>query len=204
MELNEAQKQAISNFKGFFTYFTGFNQNRENYYSKEEKSTAVAYRIVNENLIKFCDNAFFKEKLSVLNLTDKEQKIFDINFYNHRLTQKGIEEYNALIADINSKINRWRQENKIKIQILKPLYKQIGSQIDKKIPFMVIENTGQLQETLKEMMEGCDSFLPEIKRIIKQIFENEEEYGKIRISKRQLSRLSNRYFKNWYAINEKG
>jgi|GEM_PF-216916 len=44
-------------FKGFFTYFKGFNQNRENYYTiKEEKATAVATRIVHENLPKFCDN----------------------------------------------------------------------------------------------------------------------------------------------------
>jgi len=36
----------IEEFEGFFTYFTGFNQNRENYYSVEDKSTAVAHRIV--------------------------------------------------------------------------------------------------------------------------------------------------------------
>lgn len=40
----------------FFTYFSGYNQNRENYYSSEEKATAVATRIVHENLPKFCDN----------------------------------------------------------------------------------------------------------------------------------------------------
>lgn len=44
-------------FKSFFTYFSGFNQNRENYYTtKDEKVTAVATRIVHENLPKFCDN----------------------------------------------------------------------------------------------------------------------------------------------------
>jgi len=44
-------------FKGFFTYLSGFNQNRENYYStKDEKATAIATRIIHENLPKFCDN----------------------------------------------------------------------------------------------------------------------------------------------------
>ena len=47
----------LETFKGFFTYFTGYNQNRENYYEyKKEASTAVATRIVHENLPKFCDN----------------------------------------------------------------------------------------------------------------------------------------------------
>jgi len=50
-------KEALDKFKRFFTYFGGFNQNRENYYfTKDEKATAVATRIVHENLPKFCDN----------------------------------------------------------------------------------------------------------------------------------------------------
>ncbi|MDR1987441.1 MAG: hypothetical protein LBQ24_01385 [Candidatus Peribacteria bacterium] len=46
----------------FFTYFSGFNQNRENYYSADDKSTAVSNRIVNENLPKFVDNILLFEK----------------------------------------------------------------------------------------------------------------------------------------------
>jgi CRISPR-associated protein Cpf1 len=52
----------------FFTHFQGYNQNRGNYYEvKEEKSTAVATRIVHENLPKFCDNCIQFE-------TGKKQK----------------------------------------------------------------------------------------------------------------------------------
>lgn len=59
-------------FDKFFTYFGGFNQNRENYYSTEEKSTAVASRIVDENLPKFCDNisAYKKNKNDYLRIFD--------------------------------------------------------------------------------------------------------------------------------------
>jgi CRISPR-associated protein Cpf1 len=81
------KKNVINNFKGFFTYFSGFNQNRNNYYSSEEKSTSVAHRIVNENLLFFCDNALLEEKLSVLELTKEEKQIFNIEFYNQWLTQ---------------------------------------------------------------------------------------------------------------------
>lgn len=54
---------ALKVFDGFFTYFTGFNQNRENYYeTKTEKKTAIATRIVHENLPKFADNIITFEK----------------------------------------------------------------------------------------------------------------------------------------------
>ncbi|PIN99799.1 type V CRISPR-associated protein Cpf1 [archaeon CG10_big_fil_rev_8_21_14_0_10_43_11] len=47
----------IEEFEGFFGYFSGYNTNRSNYYEyKKEASTAVATRIVHENLPKFCDN----------------------------------------------------------------------------------------------------------------------------------------------------
>lgn len=55
----------LKTFEKFFTYFSGYNQNRENYYSKEEKATAVATRIVHDNLPKFCDNCvqFFEGRV---------------------------------------------------------------------------------------------------------------------------------------------
>ena len=47
----------INQFKGFWGYLDGYNQNRENYYEfKKEASTAVATRIVHENLPTFCSN----------------------------------------------------------------------------------------------------------------------------------------------------
>jgi CRISPR-associated protein Cpf1 len=97
-ENDEEKQKVIKDFKGFFTYFSGFNQNRENYYSAEEKSTAVAHRIVDENLIFFCENALLKDKLAVLELSEAEKKIFEMSFYNQCLTQDGINTYNQLIG----------------------------------------------------------------------------------------------------------
>ncbi|MDR2189937.1 MAG: hypothetical protein LBP53_01815 [Candidatus Peribacteria bacterium] len=96
-ETDSEKKQVITNFKGFFTYFKGFNENRKNYYSDEEKATAVSYRIVNENLLFFCDNILLRDKLVNVELTDEEKQIFDSTFYNRCLTQEGIERYNALL-----------------------------------------------------------------------------------------------------------
>lgn len=52
----EEEKTMIENFSKFTTYFTGFHENRKNMYSEEEKSTAIAYRLINENLPMFYDN----------------------------------------------------------------------------------------------------------------------------------------------------
>ena len=55
---NKELQEHIKEFEGFFGYFDKYNANRANYYEyNNEKSTAVATRIVHENLPKFCDNA---------------------------------------------------------------------------------------------------------------------------------------------------
>ena len=64
----EKVEKALEQMKRFFTYFGGFNQNRENYYdvsankNGEGKSTAVATRVIEENLPKFADNLLSYEK----------------------------------------------------------------------------------------------------------------------------------------------
>ena len=53
----------LEQFKGFWGYLGGYNTNRENYYiTDKEASTAVATRIVHENLPTFCNNALRFEK----------------------------------------------------------------------------------------------------------------------------------------------
>jgi hypothetical protein len=147
------QKAANIILKGFFTYFGGFNQNRENYYAtKDEKATAVATRIVHENLPKFCDNVIFFEnqREEYLNmhvflkqqgneLVTKDgaplpsitQKIFVIDHFNQCLSQKQIDIYNEEIGNANSLINHYNQAKKNetnfkRLPLFKTLYKQIG------------------------------------------------------------------------------
>lgn len=149
----EEIEEALTAFEGFFTYFGGFNQNRENYYeTKKEAATAVATRIVHENLPKFCDNILFfdghsenyknaygiLQKLgrSLVNkegeqLTSIKEAIFKIEHFNFSLSQKQIEEYNNQVGNANSVINLYNQAKReekgfTKLPILKTLYKQIG------------------------------------------------------------------------------
>lgn len=47
---DENEKRLVASFNKFTTYFTGFHENRENMYSDEAKSTAIAHRLIHENL----------------------------------------------------------------------------------------------------------------------------------------------------------
>lgn len=147
----------IKEFWGFTTYFTGFFENRKNMYTSEEKSTGIAYRLINENLPKFIDNmeafkkimekpemsanmeelrANLEEYLNVENISE----MFELNYYNMLLTQKQIDVYNAVIGGktdeeqgiktkgINEYVNLYNQQHKdAKLPKLKTLFKQILS-----------------------------------------------------------------------------
>ena len=108
----------VNRFKGFTTYFYAFHKNRENMYVSEEKSTAIPYRIVNQNLVKYFDNyKTFKEKVMPL-LKDKNivesierdfkdilneksiEDVFGLANFTHTLCQADIEKYNTLIGGL--------------------------------------------------------------------------------------------------------
>ena len=119
---NESEKKLVEKFKNFTTYFTEFHKNRKNMYSKEEKSTAIAFRLINENLPKFVDNisAFEKvassplaEKINALYEDFKEylnveeiSRVFRLDYYNELLTQKQIDLYNAIVGGRTEEANR--------------------------------------------------------------------------------------------------
>lgn len=158
---NEEDKEIVRQFADFTTYFTGFHQNRQNMYTAEEKSTAIAYRLIHQNLPKFMDNmkAFAKiAKTSVaehfadiyegwkeyLNVGSIEE-IFQLDYFSETLTQPHIEVYNYIIGKkilkdgteikgINEYVNLYNQQLKDKNQrlpFLVPLYKQILSDREK-------------------------------------------------------------------------
>lgn len=131
------KQDALKVFDKFSTYFTGFHENRKNMYSDEEKSTAISFRIVNENFPKFYANVKLFEKLqkefpNIIEETEKSlasylngKKLKDIFYpeaFNQVLTQTGIDFYNTVIGGIsaeagaekiqglNEKINLARQQ----------------------------------------------------------------------------------------------
>lgn len=160
LESNE-DKDIVRQFADFTTYFSGFHENRRNMYVAEEKSTAIAYRLIHQNLPKFMDNmkAFAKiaETSVAEHFTDiyegwKEylnvgsiEEIFRLDYFSETLTQTHIEVYNYIIGKkiledgteikgINEYVNLYNQQQKDKskrLPFLVPLYKQILSDRDK-------------------------------------------------------------------------
>lgn len=135
---NEADYTALESFNNFYTYFSSYNEVRKNLYSDEEKSSTVAYRIINENLPKFLDNikayAIAKKAgIKADDLSEEEQDcLFIVETFERVLTQDGIDNYNASIGKLNTSINLYNQQNKKqdgfrKVPQMKCLYKQILS-----------------------------------------------------------------------------
>lgn len=152
---DEEEKQMVENFSKFTTYFTGFHENRQNMYSDEDKSTAIAYRLIHENLPMFLDNMksfakivenevaehfadieiAFGEYLNVERLAD----MFRLDYFTETLTQEQIDVYNNIIGGrteedgtkiqgINEYVNLHNQQHKNeRLPLLKPLYKMILS-----------------------------------------------------------------------------
>ena len=150
------EKAALEKFDKFAMYFTGLQKARENLYKDEEKSTAVPYRAINDNLPKFLDNIRTFRKISAVPEITKyfetmEQELdlgqfsvrdfFTVDFYSFAVTQKSIERYNMLIGGkktenekqiikgLNQYINLYNQthDRSERLPMLKPLYKQILS-----------------------------------------------------------------------------
>lgn len=136
-------------FKNFTTYFGGFHENRKNMYSEKEQSTAIAYRLIHENLPKFLDNLRtferiksipgLHEKCSNLYREIKEylkinsiDEVFELDYFNEVLTQKQIDVYNLIIG------GRSPKEGEKKIQGLNEIinveYNQKQADKNKRIP----------------------------------------------------------------------
>ena len=110
---DEDERETVECFTSFTTYFKGFNTNRENMYSSDEKSTAIAYRCINDNLPRFLDNVKSFQKVFD-NLSDETitklntdlynifsrniEDIFSVDYFELVLAQSGIEIYNSMIG----------------------------------------------------------------------------------------------------------
>lgn len=176
-------RQLLEEFKGFTTYFTGFYENRKNMYSAEAQSTAIAYRLVHENLPRFIDNmsvfdkvsaspiaehfatlrADFAEYLNVENIAE----MFRLDYYNVVLTQKQIDVYNAIVGGktieeknikikgLNEYINLYNQQQKDKSARL-PKLKPLYKQIlsDRNAISWLLEQFKSDEQVLKAIQKA--------------------------------------------------
>lgn len=154
---DDNERHMVDNFSKFTTYFTGFHKNRENMYSDEEKSTAIAYRLIHENLPTFIDNIKVFSKIASTSISEhfadvrlayqeylnveSIDEMFQLDYFTKTLTQEQIEVYNNVIGGkscedgnkiqgLNEYVNLYNQQQKdraYRLPMLKPLYKMILS-----------------------------------------------------------------------------
>ena len=148
----------IEGFSEFTSYFTGFHQNRQNMYSDEEKSTAIAFRVVNQNIPKYFDNMKVFDRIAETSIFDqiadlevklndiysdlgKIEDYFSVNGFNRVISQAGIDKYNTILGGyslesgrkvqgLNELVNLYNQKNKERLPKFKLLFKQILSDRD--------------------------------------------------------------------------
>jgi hypothetical protein len=200
---NDHQKiETIKSFDKFWTYFGGFNQNRENYYSSDSKTTAVANRCIDENLIKYLDNI---DSIKILpNDFPEKKKIeteFTLSFYHKYLNQNGIDEYNEIVAKLNYSINQHNQANKTKLPLFIILYKQIGS--DKQSFGLFEIELGKEWSELKNLMDNINNEkINKIEKLYDRLFSNTDDFPleQIYFHKASINSISNIWFKSWETL----
>lgn len=228
---NEADKALVKEFDKFTTYFVGFHENRKNMYEADDKSTAIAYRLIHENLPKFVDNmGVFGKIASVPEMADKLKQVyadfesylnvmeigemFSIAYFNEVLTQKQIDVYNAIIGGrteegvkiqgINEYVNLYNQRHKDqRLPLLKPLYKQILSDREN-ISWLpeVFANDGEALVAIQAFYQELHAdVLPKLKEMLLSL--GTYDTGGIFIpNDLQLTNISQKAFGQWDKIQK--
>ena len=227
---NEEALKEIGKFDKFTTYFYGYNKNRKNMYSSEEKSTSIAYRIINENLPTFIYNMKvykkFHEKMSDIEdeiyknfneyiQTNSLNEMFELYYFNDAITQRGIEVYNLIISGksekngykikgLNEYINEYNQKNSEKLPKFNELYKQILS--DKLSTSFRIDSIDNDLELVNSVNEYYKKFLENVLNSssnVKEIYEKIHEYDTSSIyvnNDSSITNMSQDIFNEWNYI----
>lgn len=180
---DQDDKEEVKRFKEFTTYFTGFHENRQNMYSDKEQSTAIAFRLIHENLPRFLDNIKVYERFKNIPELHEKSKIlykaieeylniesideaFELNYYNIVLTQKQIDVYNLIIGGktiddgrtkiqgLNEYINLYNQRQKDRQNRI-PKLKPLYKQIlsDKESISFLMDNFEDSQDVLAAIQQ---------------------------------------------------
>ncbi|MBI5614149.1 type V CRISPR-associated protein Cas12a/Cpf1 [Candidatus Gottesmanbacteria bacterium] len=214
--IDETTRKQISIFdtwKGFIGYFKKFFETRKNLYRTDGSSTAIATRIIDQNLKRFCFNMQIFEKIKdKIDLTETElnfaislDELFSLNYYNKCLLQDGIDYYNRIVGGetkengeklkgVNEIINKYHQDHKKeKIPFLTPLDRQILSEKEK---FRKeIENDDQLLATIREFYDIAEEKSKILQALFTDFVSNNESYAleEIYLSRQAFNTISGKW-----------
>lgn len=208
----EEHKATVESFSKFTTYFSGFHENRKNMYSDEDQGTAIAYRLMNENLPKFFNNCEaymrYKKNYNDLDFGDVDAK-FKPSYFKSLFTQSSIDEYAELLGGkteesraktigLNEKINLYKQKNGLKhrdIAGFMMLYKQILS--DRESHSFVpdaFESDTEMFVSLAQYIKKAKSLTIKLNETLKNL--NKENACKIYLVTTELTKISQSMFGN--------
>ena len=222
----DEDKKYIDEFKKFTTYFSGYNTNRKNMYVADDKSTSIAYRLIDENLPDFISNMKvyqkIKDKIDTQKIYEKLKdginassmdEVFSLEYYNNVLTQKGIESYNLIISGnekiqgLNECINLYKQQTKENLPEFKEIYKQIlADRESSSFVFETIENDKELIDMLDDYVREFSSLIIGEKKNIQKFLESVDSYDITKIyvnNDTTLTGLSQKIYKEWRYIQDK-
>ena len=203
----------FDSWKGFTGYFTKFQETRKNLYKDDGTATAIATRVVDQNLKRFCDNIqTFRDIKSKVDFREVESElsvnldtVFSLDHYNLCLLQGGINSYNKVLGGevkesgnklrgLNEIVNQYRQDHKAeKPPFFKLLDKQILSEKDKFIES--IETDEELLQILKKFYSAAESKTHVIRNLLGDFFLNNNNYDltEVYISKEALNTIFHRW-----------
>ena len=225
---NDKNLEIIETFDKFATYLTGFKENRGNFYKGEMKSGQFATRVI-ENLIQFIKNKKvfldkYKDNYLKIGISEKQIKIFDLNYFNNLFLQDGLDYYNGVLGGekgkvnsenkgINEIINTFKQKEKRRLKekgkklnksdypFLKELYKQIGSIKKENDVYIEIKNDEELVSILRDFPAITSKTLADVKsfyqNLFKKIKNNEYDLDKIYLPKSTGIFFSHLVFSDW-------
>lgn len=223
------ERRLVGSFKDFTTYFQGFYTNRKNLYTDDAQSTAIAYRLVHDNLPKFIDNMQCFEAFKAAGLSHKLPELhaslgvepgvgtigemFQLSYYNRLLTQSHIDLYNAVVGGkttdegekiqgLNELVNLYNQrqtERSKRLPLFKPLFKQILS--DRDSLSWLPGQFGSDEEVL-ESIEACYKELEYTFSSLRQLLEELGNYDlhKVYVYYAMLPPISLAVYDDWSAI----
>lgn len=207
---------ALKKFDSFTTYFVGYKQVRENLFVADDKATAIANRVVNENLPRFFENCLRMERIKsaypeLYQAIAPFASAFVPETYANVLSQSVITQYNQMIGrpgqdpdvkGVNSLINEYRQKNRIHnrdLPMMAPLYKQLLSDREEMIQD-IIGSEEEMTAATREALELTQTTAAEIGKLAVNyiVADNAES---IFINGNALSNLSHKLYSEWDLIN---
>ena len=214
----------VKTFGRFACYFKGYQENRANIYSAETQQTSAAYRAVNDNFTKFATAVkIFKNRIAIredlfhdiMEYPDLEgqdiKTFFEVQKYNLFLSQKGIDNFNRIVANINYVINQYRQQHPEistkELPFLPPLFKQILSDRERKFATGEFQNASEVCKALLEFIkqnqetdihgEKVDLFSS-----LRSVFASLKNTDDLFIDASELTKISSHTLGRWDALQD--